>query len=218
MKKEIEITVPKDWSAVSFKQYLKLQSDLKLYEDTPEAYEPTLLYHLCGLPPQLVSEIDTTTLHNIREDLGRFLNKGEEYPLKRFITIDGVEYGFEPNLSQMKYSAYLDLTSYENIELNESWPEILSILYRPVVSKKGALYEIQSYTGVNPWDGEKWEELGMDFHFGGFFFFCRLYEDLLNYTLKSTENLTGMSPNTISILQRNGRVMQRLHESRKKIF
>ena len=217
MKKQIEITVPKDWSAVSFKQYQRLQRDIESYEDTPEAYDPTLLYHLCGITPDVYQSLDTTTLNSIREDLEGFLGKGEGYELQKIIKIGDVEYGIEPNLSKMAYGAYLDLTSHENIELNDTWLDILSILYRPVLSKKGALYEIEPYKGVNPWDSEKWETLGMDFHFGGFFFFSRLYEDLLTCILKSTENLMETYPNIKSILAESGKAIQQLQLLRGRI-
>ena len=39
MKKEIEITVPTDYSAVSLKKYLKIQEDLETYKDDKEAEE-----------------------------------------------------------------------------------------------------------------------------------------------------------------------------------
>jgi len=216
MKKQIEITVPNDWSAVSFTQYLRLQQDLKNYEDTPEAQEPTLLYHLCGIHPDVISSLDTTTLQSIREDLSGFLGKSEGYELQRIIRIGDVEYGFEPNLSKMAYGAYLDITAFENIELNDDWCEILAILYRPITKKRGALYEIEKYTGVEPWDGDKFRNLGMDFHFGGFFFFTRLYQDLLNSILKYTQNQTEMYPNIKSILEKSGKAIQQLQQLQEK--
>ena len=169
MKKTIEITVPNDWSAVSLKQYIRLQEDLKVYEDTPEAYEPTLMYHICGLTPEILSSLTSETLNSIREEISGFMGKSEEYPLQRIVKIGDVEYGFEPNLSEMAYGAYLDLSNHDSIQLDETWPDIMSILYRPIISKKGALYEIEKYNGVNPWDSEKWLSVGMDIHFGGFF-------------------------------------------------
>lgn len=216
MKKAIEITVPKDWSAVTFRQYLRLQRDLKNYEDIDEAYEPTLMYHLCGITPDILSGLDGTTLNSIREDIGNFMGKSEGYPLQRKIKVGDVEYGFEPNLSQMAYGAYLDITKYDKIELNEDWCDILSILYRPVTKKRGELYEIQKYKGVEPWESEKWFEMGMDFHFAGFFFFTRLYHHLLTSILKSMESQMEMHPNIKSILGESGEVIQRLQQLQEK--
>jgi hypothetical protein len=217
MKKTIEITVPNDWSAVSLKQYIRLQEDLKVYEDTPEAYEPTLMYHICGLTPEILSSLTSETLNSIREEISGFMGKSEEYPLQRIVKIGDVEYGFEPNLSEMAYGAYLDLSNHDSIQLDETWPDIMSILYRPIISKKGALYEIEKYNGVNPWDSEKWLSVGMDIHFGGFFFFFRLYEDLVNSILKSSEKEMETYPNIKSILEESGKVIHQLSNSRGKI-
>jgi hypothetical protein len=130
-----------------------------------------------------------------------------ELPLQKFITIDGVEYGFEPNLSKMAYGAYVDITKYETIEINKQWAEIMSILYRPVTSKKGKLYDIKPYDGVI--DDEKFLSVGMDVHFGAIFFFKTLLKDLLNFTLKySAKEMETLSPNIRKILERSGNLIQ----------
>ena len=62
MKKEIEITVPKDWSAVTLRKYLELKKDLELYKDDEEALLASLLYHLCGVEPLIVQLLDIKTI------------------------------------------------------------------------------------------------------------------------------------------------------------
>jgi len=215
MKKTIEITVPKDWSAITFRTWLKLQADLKNYEEDEGAYEHILLYHLCGITPDVLEQLDNDTLNSIKEDLTGFMNKSEDYTLQRIIKVGEKEYGFEPNLGKMSYGAYLDIASYKSIELNEEWVDMVSILYREVKKKRGALYEIKKYQGVDPWESEKWMDLGMDFHFGCFFFFNRLYKDLQQGILKSTKNHPEISPNIKSILEQSGEVMHQLQQSQK---
>ena len=216
MKKQIEITVPNDFSAITLKQYTQLQKDLDTHEGDTEAQDAFLVYNLTGMTPDMVKELDGNVISNIRKDLTTLLGK-TDYPLQRNITIDGVDYGFEPNLSQMPYGAYLDISSFENIQLNDDWPTILSILYRPVKKRKGALYEIEQYNGVEPWDEDKWWEVGMDFHFGCFFFFIRLYKDLVKGTLSSLKKQEGISPNIKSILEESGEVIQQLSNLQEKI-
>ena len=155
MKKQIEITVPHDFSAITLKQYIQFQKDMDTHEGDTEAQDAFLVYNLTGMTPDMIKELDGNTISNIRKDLTKLLQK-TDYPLQRNITLEGVEYGFEPNLSQMPYGAYLDISKFENIQLNDDWPTILSILYRPVKKKKGALYEVEQYNGVEPWDEDKW--------------------------------------------------------------
>lgn len=216
MSKQIEITVPNDFSAVTLKQYVQLQKDLDANEGDTEAQDAYLVYNLTGITPAMVKELDSDIISNIRKDLTKLLQK-TDYPLQRKITIDGVEYGFEPNLSTMPYGAYLDIGKFENIQLNDDWPTVLSILYRPIKKRKGALYEIEKYNGVEPWDEDKWWEVGMDFHFGCFFFFIRLYKDLVKGTLNSLKNQTGIPPNIKSILEESGEAIQQLSNLQEKI-
>ena len=216
MKKQIEITVPHDFSAITLKQYIQFQKDMDTHEGNTEAQDAFLVYNLTGMTPDMVKELDGEVISNIRKDLTKLLQK-TDYPLQRNITLEGVEYGFEPNLSQMPYGAYLDISKFENIQLNDDWPTILSILYRPVKKRKGALYEIEQYNGVEPWDEDKWWEVGMDFHFGCFFFFIRLYKDLVKGTLSSLKNQEGISPNIKSILEESGEAIQQLSNLQEKI-
>jgi hypothetical protein len=216
MKKQIEIEIPHDFSAITLKQYIQFQKDMDANEGDTEAQDAFLVYNLTGMTPDMVKELDSNTISNIRGDLTKLLQK-TDYDIQRLITIDGVEYGFQPNLSTMPYGAYLDISSFENIQLNDDWPTILSILYRPVTKKVGALYEIENYKAPEPWDDDKWWEVGMDFHFGCFFFFIRLYKDLVKGTLSYLKNQEEISPNIKSILGESGEAIQQLSNLQEKI-
>lgn len=206
MKKEITITIPSDWSSISLKKYLQMQNELKNYSDDEEATTAIMLHHLCGLDVEYVNQIPMEVYETIKEDLGVFLNKSD-YPLQQFVTIDGVEYGFEPNLSKMSYGAYLDITKYETITIDENWPIIMSILYRPITDKSFGKYDTKNYDGN--FDKNKFLELGMDFHFGALFFFYNLLGDLLNDTLNSMK-VPELPHNIKLILEKSGEITHRL--------
>lgn len=202
MKQELTINVPKDWSAVTLQQFLNLKKDMETYKDEPDALVACLFHHLCKFPVEYLQQLDIDTYIAIKKDIYDFFNK-VELPLKRFIQIDGVEYGFEPNLSNMAYGAYLDISKYETMEINEKWAEIMSILYRPVVKKQGALYDIQKYDGSV--DGEKFLSVGMDAHWGAIFFFRNLLVDLQRSIQNSLKKDLAEIPHNIkSILLRSG--------------
>ena len=215
MKKQIEITVPTDYSAISLKKYIQIQKDIERYEDDEIALNAFLLYNFCGITPEVATQIDSNTLTSIIFDLKKLLSK-TDYELQRKITIDGVEYGIEPNLSELPYGAYLDISSFESISLDENWAKIMTILFRPIKNKKGVLYEIEPYKGYEKKDTEKWLEISMDFHFSVFFYFLGLYQDLVTATLNSLKNKEGISPNIKSILERSGELIQQLSNSQKK--
>jgi len=213
MKKEIKITVPTDYSAVSLKKYLKIQDDLETYKDDKEAQDAFLLYNIIGLTPEVIIKLDSDTITSIKDDLYKFLGK-TDFQLQKFVTIDGVKYGFEPNLSKMAYGAYLDLSSYQNIGIDKNWASIMNILYRPVTDTRGALYSIETYSSDNKDNKDKWLDVPMDVHFGCFFFFNRISKELSKDTLKSLREQAledpEVSPHIKRILQESGALINRL--------
>lgn len=214
MKQEITLKVPNSWEAVTLKDYLALRKDMEAYSDDQEALTACLFHHLCHFPVQYLNQMDIDTYIAVKRDLESFFNKAE-HPLKRFITIDGVEYGFEPNLSNMAYGAYVDISKYETVGVDAKWAEIMSILYRPVVKKAGALYDIKVYDGVlYP---EKFMDVSMDVHFGALFFFKSLLEDLQKDTLNSLMGLTELPPSIKSVLEKSGALTHQLSNWHKTI-
>ena len=214
MKQEIKIEVPTKWSAVTLKQYLALRKDLETYAGEEEAITACLFHHLCKFPLEYIQQLNIDTYIAIREDLISFFNN-IDMPLQKFIQIDGVEYGFEPDLSRMAYGAYVDISKYETFEINEKWAEIMSILYRPLIKTTGKLYDIKAYDGTI--DGDKFMDVSMDIHFGTLFFLKTLLKDLLKDTQKSLTGLTGLPQNIKSVLERNGNLIQALSNSHKTI-
>ena len=210
MKKEVKIVVPTNWSAVTLKKYLELRKDMKTYEDDSDAVVACMFQHLCDFPVEYINGLKHDVYNQIVGDLVSFLNK-IEYPLQQFIEIDGIEYGFEPNLSQMAYGAYVDITKYESINIDDTWAEIMSILYRPVSKKIGKLYEIEPYSGNI--DKEKFLNVSMDVHFGAVFFFKTLLMDLYKDTRNSLMDLKEMYPSINTTLQRSGKLIHQLSNS-----
>ena len=214
MKKEIDIKVPTNWSGVTLTQYLKLQKDIKVYGDDEIAYVATLLYHLCGVEPEWIPQLPTDVLNSIKTDLRGFMGDNN-YPLQRIIKVNGKDYGFEPNLSTMAYGAYLDITKWEEITIDKNWNKIMSVLYRPVTKRNGALYQIEPYDSTKS-EPELFDTIGMDVHFGAMFFFLRTLTDLVNDILKSLKE-AELPPNIKSTLEKNGEVIRQLYNYQEMI-
>jgi hypothetical protein len=206
-KIDLEIKVPLNWSAVPLRKYLDLIKDMETYKDTPEAIDAALLYHLCDVQPHHINKLDISIYTDIREKLYKLMAI-KDAPLKRKIKIDNKKYGFEPNLGEMEYGAYLDLMKYKEVKIDENWAEMMSILYRPIKSEVGALYEINTYDGKL--DKEKFLDVTMDVHFGAMFFFLNISTDLLNSTRNSLKKeLLKEVHNLNTTLTKNGLDTQR---------
>lgn len=217
MIQEIKIEVPNDYSGITLRQYLNLQRDINNYKDDEEAMNAALFYHICGIEPKILSQLDTNTFAKIKSQLYTFLGN-INFLLQRTITIEGVKYGFEPNLSKMSYGAYLDISKFENMGIDENWPKILSVLYRPIIKETGGLYTIQEYKGWKEWETDKWYDVNMDFHFGCFFFFNRLYKDLSLGILNSLKESPEIPRNIKSILDESGQVISQLQLLQGKTY
>jgi hypothetical protein len=201
--KEIELKVPTSYADITLKQWIDLQNELESYKDDEQAVTALMLYHLCGLDPKYLKTIAIDDYALVKTQLESFLGN-TELPLQRIITIDGIEYGFEPNLSQMSYGAYADVTQYKTLTIDKNWAKIMSVLYRPVTHKRGEMYSIEAYDGVMR--EELFLNVGMHIHFGCLFFFVHTLMDLLNAILKSTM-AKDIHPSIKQILERSGQLI-----------
>ena len=206
MKQTITIEIPTSWKDVTLKQYLLMQADLENYRDDEEAQTALMLHHLCKIQPEYLKGLSADAYNLLKAKLGEFVSP-DGIELKRFVSIDGKEYGFEPNLSKMSYGAYADITQWDTITIDKNWAKIMDILYRPVTKKKGDRYQIEAYTGEI--DENKWLDVDMETHWGTLFFFVHLQRDLLNATQKYLKGME-LPPNIKSTLVKSGEVMQRL--------
>lgn len=206
MKKNIKVEVPTSWESITLRKYLDLQKDLENYSDNEEAQTAAMFHHLCGLDPTWVTKLSIESYNTLRMKL-LDLVQPKDVPLTKFVNIEGVEFGFEPNLSTMTYGAYSDISSFETIQIDKTWAKVMNILYRPVTLKSGKLYNIESYEPNDDW--ERWLDVSMEVHFGAWFFFINLQKDLLNAILKYTKEME-LPPNIKSILERSGKI---IHQS-----
>jgi hypothetical protein len=209
---KLQLEVPTSWEDITLKDYLELQAELKNYSDNEEAMNAVLLSKLCGLDASLTQRLSVNDYISVTNELTSFMNN-VELPLKQFITIDGKEYGFEPNLSKMSYGAFLDITKYDTLTIDKNWAHIMSILYRPVIKKDKNHYSIEPYDGENRSD--MFLQITMDIHFGALFFFVNLWMDLLKGILNSTIMTTDLPPQLKQTLLKSG---QAIHQSMSSLM
>jgi hypothetical protein len=203
MRKEIEISIPQSYEDITLRKYLALQKELKNYEDNEEAQAAVLVTYLCGIDSDDLIGLGRGDYVNISAEISSWIGN-TNHPLQQFIWIDGVEYGLEPNLSNMSYGAYADITQYDTITIDMNWAKIMSILYRPVTKRVRDTYEIERYIGLI--DSDKFLDVSMDKHFGTLFFFVNLSTDLVKSILNSTKEAVNQ-PNIRSILERSGEII-----------
>ena len=98
------------------------------------------------MPKQLISQLSLRDVAVIMGEVAK-LQAEQDSSLKRIIEIEGVEYGFHPNLDDITLGEYADLETFIKNGIEKHLPEIMAVLYRPVVEKKNEVYTIEAYGG-----------------------------------------------------------------------
>ena len=142
---KIEITVPTSLNEITLEQYQKF---LKIAEENPEGnfLNAKMIEIFCGIPLSDSYKLKMSSVSAIIDILNEMLSVTPNHVEK--FTLNGVQYGFIPDLDEMSLGEYIDLDN--NII---SWAEMhkaMNVLYRPIKIKKGDKYSIEDYDVSNP--------------------------------------------------------------------
>ena len=131
------------WSDVNLSTWLKL-IDFETGTKTEEATET--IAALSDIPKQLVKELALSDVAAIMSKIGELQAK-QDTELKRIIEVNGVEYGFHPDLDSITLGEYADIETFIKNGIDTNLPELMAILYRPIKEKKNDIYIIDAYDG-----------------------------------------------------------------------
>ena len=132
------------WSDVTLEKWLKL-IEFSSKSKAKEAKET--IAALSDIPKKL---IDQLSLRDVSVMMGKIseLQQEQDSSLKKIIEVDGKEYGFHPNLDDISLGEYADLETLIKNDVEKSLPEVMAILYRPIVEKgENGVYTIEAYDG-----------------------------------------------------------------------
>ena len=139
--KEFELI--SSWEDVTLEKWLKLVDSIKGTK-TQEA-EATIAA-LSTIPKQLVKELPLSDVVVIMSKIAELQQK-QNSSLKRIIEIDGIEYGFHPDLSEITLGEFADIETFIKNDIEKHLPELMAVLYRPIKEKKNDVYIIEAYDG-----------------------------------------------------------------------
>ena len=101
---------------------------------------------LSDIPEKLIKRLELSDVAVIMQKISD-LQKGQNSSLTNIVTIDDVEYGFHPNLDNLTLGEYADIETFIKDGVNKNLPEVMAILYRPIVKKEKDVYTIEAYDG-----------------------------------------------------------------------
>ena len=181
---QIEINVPTSLNEITLEQY---QRYLKATEETPDGslLDAKIIEIFCGIPVSESYKLKMSSVQSIVDILVDMLNEKPTH-INRF-SLDGVQYGFIPDLDEMSLGEYVDLDG--NASDWQKMQVAMNVLYRPIKIKKGTKYSIQEYTAEDP---DKMKDMPLGVAIGSLFFFYNLGLELSSHTILSSVNQQEM--------------------------
>jgi len=165
-----------DWSDVTLDKWLKLIK-LKKLSKAKEAKETIAV--LSDIPESL---IDKLALKDIALLMGKLSEMQEDKNsiLKNIINIEGKKYGFHPDLDSITLGEYADIETYLKNGVEKSMPELMAILYRPIIEESSTgVYTIDAYDGNISIRAEEMKKMSAEQVQSALVFFYLLGKELL---------------------------------------
>ena len=138
-----EFKLISSWEDVTLEKWLKL-IDFHNGTKTKEAEET--IAALSNIPKDLIKQLELKDVAVIMGKLAE-LQAEQDSSLKKIIEIDGVRYGFHPNLNEITLGEYADLETMIKNDIEKNMPEVMAILFRPIVEEQNNIYTIKAYDG-----------------------------------------------------------------------
>ena len=174
---KVDLIVPNSLNEVTLGQY---QEYLKLKNLTETQLSFKMIEIFCGVKAEhvrLLKASDVTDIVNIMSAM--FESKPS---LVHSFKMDGVEYGFIPNLDEMSFGEYIDLDT--SIGDWDNMNKAMGVLYRPIEMRKGNRYTIKEYDAG---DTEHLKDMPLDAVISSILFFYHLGNELCQTMMNSLE-------------------------------
>ena len=171
----IEINVPSSLNEITLGQYQKF---LKIAENNPDGnfLDAKMIEIFCGIPLSDSYKLKMSSVTAILDILNEMLAITPQH-VERF-KMNGIEYGFIPDLDEMSLGEYIDLDN--NASKWEQMHVAMNVLYRPIKTSKVGKYNIEEYDVKFP---EVMKDMPLDAAIGSLFFFYNLGMELANHTI-----------------------------------
>ena len=190
------------WSDVTLEKWLKLV-EVETESKTTEALET--ITALSDIPKQLVKELGIQDVAVIMSKIAELQVK-QDSKLKRIIEVEGKEYGFHPDLNSITLGEYADIEVFIKNGIENNLPELMAVLYRPIIEKKNEAYVIEAYDGELSIRAEEMKKMSAEQVQSALVFFWSLGNELLKILpLYLMERLNKMGKDLqTKVLQKDG--------------
>lgn len=179
----IKFEIPSDYESITIKNF---------YDWSNAKNDIERIMAVSGLSKEEAEKIPLQHYSSILEVFETGLKK-QTSKHQQIITLNGVEYGFIPNLYSMTIGEYIDLTEFSK-DIEKNILKISGILYRPVTKRINKKYQIEPYSVTN--NEMRLDDIGqltLEYFNGAMLFFWTLLNELQvtsqDYLKKMTEEI-----------------------------
>ena len=195
---QAEITIPSSLKEITLDQWMKFTAMTKdIVDDEVFLMEKTVEI-LCNIPLNVVRKISYQSASHMCAVLSEIF---EEVPkFERSFIMDGVEFGFIPQMDDILFGEYIDLDTFLTDENNLH--KAMAVLYRPIKGKISDQYLIEDY---DPGRQKQMKQMPVHYALGALGFFLTLKKELLKNTQSFLmEEMINLTPQQKLDLQKNG--------------
>ena len=173
---EVKLSIPTTLNEITLGQY---QEFSKLDITKESEVQSKMIEIFCKVPTNVVRSMKAKDITDICTIINNMFDV-EHQMLNRF-DLNGVKYGFIPDLENMSFGEYVDLDTF--IGDNDNLHRAMNVLYRPIDLLQGQRYTLKEY---DPDINEEAKNYPLDACFGAMVFFYDLGKDLSTVILNSS--------------------------------
>jgi len=173
---EVKLSIPTTLNEITLGQY---QEFSKLDITKESEVQSKMIEIFCKVPVEVVRSMKAKDITDICTIINNMFDV-EHQMLNRF-DLNGVKYGFIPDLENMSFGEYVDLDTF--IGDNDNLHRAMNVLYRPIDLLQGQRYTLKEY---DPDINEEAKNYPLDACFGAMVFFYDLGKDLSTVILNSS--------------------------------
>lgn len=195
----MEITIPTSLKDINCFQFHKLDEAIKTI-DNEALLKFVVISNLCNINSDDLLKFKMSDINEIYDQLTTVLN---EKPKVEHFTIDGVKYGFIPNIEEMSGAEFFDAETYFDNDIFK----FMSVVYRPIKKDFGGVYKIKKYKGSDDLSSVMLKAPASAY-VAAKVFFSTLLIDLL--TVMPASILKNLTSSEVALLEKNGVTISQL--------
>jgi len=136
----MKISVPTHINDITLEQYQRF-AKINTEEQDKEFFMFKTIEIFCGVDIALVSKMRLKDAESISNEVIEILNS--QIPFANRFELEGVKYGFIPDLQQISLGEFIDLE--EGLADSKSFHKAAAVMFRPIIKEAGELYTIDGY-------------------------------------------------------------------------